>query len=84
MQRLTYSALPITTFPPVTVAQTTTTGREGWRTDIRRPPMYGVYGIASKPIAPLNVGVSTLQRLKLMQASNPHGVYSPLSPEGGK
>lgn len=84
MQRLTYSAPAISVFPPVTVAQTTTTGREGWRTDIRRPPMYGVYGVASKPIAPLIVGLSTVQRLNLMQPSNPHGVYFPIDSQGGK
>ena len=83
MQKLTYSAPPITTFPPVTVQETTVTGQEAWRTDIRRPPFYGIYGGPSRAIAPIGVGISTIQRLKMMQPVNPHGVYIPIDKKEG-
>ena len=83
MQRLTYSAPPVTTYPPITVPQTTTTGQEAWRTDIRRPPFYGVYGVGSRVMAPTGVGVSTIQRLKMMQPVNPQGIYVSIDKKGG-
>lgn len=82
MNRLTYSAPPVSVFVPTITAEITTTGREAWRTDVRRPPFYGVFGVISRPMPPNNIGVSTLQRYKLMQPSNPQGVYVSIDKEG--
>lgn len=76
-----YSAPPVSVFVPTITNQTTTTGREAWRTDIRRPPHYGVFGVISRPMPPNNIGVSTLQRHRIMQPVNPHGVYIPIDKE---
>lgn len=62
-------------FTPVTVPQVTLTGEEGWRTDQRRPPKYGVFGVASLSLPTTLVGISTLQRFKLMQPVNTRAAY---------
>lgn len=62
-------------FTPVTVPQVTLTGDEAWRTDQRRPPQYGILGVASLPLPATLVGISTLQRFKLMQPVNTRAAY---------
>lgn len=79
MIRLDYSAPALTVFPPICVHQTTTTGREAWRTDVRRPPFYGIYGRQSVAMAPTKIGISSLQRHAMMQPANPYGVYDSMS-----
>jgi len=83
MQRLTFSAPAVTVFPPVKVAQTTTTGLEAWRTDIRRGRFYGIYVGATKVIQPTLAGTSKTNRMALAQRTSPQNVYVPLTSMGG-
>lgn len=84
MKRLEITNTPTPViFPPVTVAQVTTTGLENWRTLVRTPPAWGITCVSRPPIPPTLIGMTQREQQTLNQRTSPQGVYVPLSKIGG-